>query len=364
MFRNLKASNSVSSSVKLLATLVSISLVGVAFADAKSDCLKALNEAKKAGLPISPADLNTPPATAQARRIEKLIDKADKAMRKYQTPTSTIIDIDFKNRERKKKGLPEILYPGRTPAQEAERIKEGLAVIEEIGTTSGPRVTNSVSIFADSFPRAAIVKGLVNAELDEAQRFAKKGDAPEFARRMRLTRRLIGLIRADSTMVGMLSERASEQKYYATLQKVAKEHPAIGKTLTRDLVSPFQKPTVAQILREEFLNTIAGFDVSIHSKNSKSSIKVGNWRLLGDAESLKLISDYTKSWTFAYKELKDCKTGLELETRYKSIASKLGVHKSEGQDDLVLGPSWADNAKALDKAETKRLETIKALGIG
>ena len=172
------------------------------------------------------------------------------------------------------------------------------------------------------------------------------------------------MIRSDSTVVGVLMEQASEQKYYGTLQKVAKDHPAVGKTFTRDLVSPFQKPTIAQILREEFLKTIAGFDVAIQPKNAKSSIKVGNWRLLGDTESLKHIADYTKSWTTAYKELKDCKSGLELETRYKSFVPKLRVLKSEGQEDYVLGPSWADNAKALDKAETKRLETIKLLGLG
>jgi hypothetical protein len=349
--------------VRLFATLLSLSLVGTAFGDAKTDFIKALDEAKLAGLPISPADMKVPMPTAQAQRIERLIDKADKEMRRHQLSLGDTVDLDFKNIERKNKGLPRIEYPKPTPAQEADRSKAVLAVIEEIGKTTGPRVPNSVTVLADSFPRGALIKGLVNAELDAAQRIASKGDAREVVRRLKLTRRLIELIRSDSTMVGVLMEQASEQKYYATLQRVSKDHAAIGRTFTRDLVSPFQKPSVAQILREEFLKTLAGFDITILPKNSKSSIKVGNWSLLGDTDSLKLITNYTKSWTIAYKELKDCKSGLELETRYKSIVPKLGVLKSEGQDDFVLGPSWAENARALDRAEAKRLETIKALGI-
>ncbi len=346
--------------VILLATLASSTLAH----DAKSECIKALNEAKMAGLPISPADMKVPKPSKETIALEKLIDMASKTMRKYEPDIGVIIDIDMANLKRKDKGQKELPYPEVTEAQKASRTKETVAIIERIGISTAPRQYNVRSTPLDSFPRSASVKAFVKMELEDVAKFAKKGETKDVVRKLKIVRRLVQIVRSDATVVGLLGEQAAEQQFYAALQKISKDHPSISKSFTLDFVAPFHKPSIEQILRDEFIHELSLFESSSKAAKKHPTIDIGDWKLEASKESLEYLTAITRAWTTSFIELRSCKSGKELEDRYKVLAPKLGTLKLKDQDPMLLGPSWADNAKALDKAETKRLETIKVLGLG
>lgn len=332
--------------------------------DAKADLLKALNDAKKVGLPTSPSDLNLLAPSKETIALEKLIDKASLTMRKYEPSFGQVVDIDFENLKRKKNGRPEKPYPEPTSAQITSRTKETLSIIEQIGATTAPRQYKLGSTPVDSFPRSASVKAFVTMELDEATTSAKQGDTKEVIRKLKIVRRLIQIVRADDTVVGLLGEQASEQKYYAVLQKMAKDYPLIAKSFAADLLSPLKKPTIEQILKQEFFRTLSTFALSSEAARKQPFVELGSWKLEGGKDSLDFLIASTKSWALAFPELKSCQSGKELEDRYKGLKSKLGTYKFKDEEEIELGPSWAEGARALDKAEAKRLETIKVLGFG
>jgi hypothetical protein len=333
--------------------------------DAKSNFLKALYEAKNVGLPTSLADLNPPASSKQTLALERLIEKASQTLQKYEPSFGQIVSIDFENLERKKAGKPEKPYPEPSPEQISSRTKETLSIIEQIGVTTAPRRVNSRSTPVDSFPQAARVKNFVSMELGEVTAMAAKGDAKEVVRKLKIVRRLVDLVRSDATVVGVLGQQASEQKYYASLQQIAKNYPAIGKLFTAELVAPFKKPTMDQILRDEFIQLFSTLEMSSKWAKKHQTISTGGWKLAGDKDSLELTSAMIKSWVVAYPVLKTAKTGRELEARYKGLAPKMGSYKMKNQDEEIeLGPSWANQASVLDKAETKRQETIQVLGLG
>ena len=362
--RNLTPRILVSSGVRFLAIFVTCAIAGSTFADSRADFLSALSEAKKAGLPVSRADLKVSPPSRQTLALEALIDKAGKAMRKYEPSLGDQVSWDLENVKRKRHGKPELPYPEVTAAQKAKRTKETLAIIEQIGATTDPRRYNSNSTPLDSFPRSASVKAFVNMELDEAASSAKKGDAKQVVKRLKIVRRLIDIVRSDSTMVGVLAQQASEQKYYAALQKLSHDYPAIGKSFTRELVAPFKRPTTEQILKEEFIHSLMIMAVSGKSAKQLSTIEAGGYKFPSDKDSLGYLAAWMRSWAISYSELKTARPGQELEDRYKTVAPKIGTYKIKGEDDMVLGPGWAESAKALDRAEAKRQETIKVLGLG
>ncbi len=327
-----------------------LAATGLAF-DAKVDLLKALNEAKKAGLPVSPADMKVSKPSKETIALEKLIDKASKTMRKHEPDIGVIIDIDMTNLKRKKKGQKELPYPAEvTPAQKASRTTETLAIIEQIGVTTAPRQYNVRSTPLDSFPRSASVKAFVKMELEDIAKFARKGETKDVFRKLKIVRRLVQIVRSDATVVGLLGEQAAEQQYYAALQKIAIDYPSLGKSFTIELVAPIKKPTIKEILKEEFFRTLSTFAMSNELARKYPSVDLGNWKLEGGKDSLDFLIASTKSWTLAFPELKSCQSGKELEDRYKGLKSKLGTYKFKDEEEIELGPSWAENAKALDKA--------------
>ncbi len=350
--------------MRVLAIFITCAIAGTTLADAKGDCIKALNEARKAGLPTSPLDMDVPKPSKETKTLEKLIDKASKTMRKFEPDIGVIIDIDMANLKRKEKGQKELPYPEVTSAQKASRTRETLAIIEQIGATTGPRRYNARSTPVDSFPRSASVKAFIKMELEDVTASAKRGENKEVFRKLKVIRRLVQIVRADATVVGLLGEQAAEQRYYAALQKISKDYPSISKSFTAEFVAPFKKPTIEQILREEFIHTLSTFSMSNESAKKHPSIDAEGWKLPGDKDSLEFLAAAIKAWTIAFPELKRCKSGKELEDRYMVLAPKLGTFKFKDQDEIELGPSWANQASVLDRAETKRLETIKVLGLG
>ena len=125
--------------MRLLAIFITCAIAGTTFADAKGDCIKALNEAKQAGLPISPADMHATRPSNQTLELEKLIDKADKAMRKYQPSMAKSMELGLNNVQRRQDGKPAIPYPQASTARAAARTKYVLAIIDQIGQTKAPR---------------------------------------------------------------------------------------------------------------------------------------------------------------------------------------------------------------------------------
>lgn len=349
--------------MRVLAIFFTCAIAGTTLADAKGDCIKALNEARKAGLPTSPLDMDVPKPSKETKTLEKLIDKASKTMRKFEPDIGVIIDIDMANLKRKEKGQKELPYPEVTPAQKASRTRETLAIIEQIGATTAPRRYNARSTPVDSFPRSAGVKAFVKMQLEDVTASAKRGENKEVFRKLKIVRRLVQIVRTDATVVGLLGEQAAEQQYYAALQKISKDYPSISKSFTLEFVNQFKKPTIEQILREEFIHTLSTFERSSKAAEKHPTIDVGGWKLEASKESLEYLTAISKAWTTSFTELRSCKSGKELEERYKVLAPKLGTLKLKDQDPMLLGPSWAENAGALDRAETKRLETIKVLGL-
>lgn len=322
--------------------------------DAKQDCIKALNNAKAAGLPISPADLTSLKPTTESKKLEALISKADKIFRRNQPSLDKQVDLDIENLKRKKQGKSEIELKSETAQQKTSRIDDVLAVIREIGNTRGSRIVVKNYDSIGGFASGMSIKNLLNLQLEDVEKSAKAGKAEEVKSKLKTARRLVEISRSDSLMVSLLVQQAAEAKYYACIEKVITTYPSASKGVGPELVSSFGRPTIARILQEEFLQTIA--------LSMNTSGKSASWSLPKDPKSLPYLTRSANSWVIDYKVLKDSKTGADLEKRYKAIAPKLDVYKfGEDNDELVLGPGWAEKGSVLDRGEVKRLAALKLL---
>ncbi len=323
----------------------------LALADAKSECEKALADAKRAGLPTSRADLNLPKPTKDSAKIEEILARADKAMRQNQESLGSSIKQDLTNVQRKQKGKAEIPYPAESNTQKAKREAQVLRILDGLAKTTGPRVVSKVNPPDSSFVYGANARSFVRLELTAAEALAKAGKSAEALASYRIARRLVELTNTDETMVSVLMQNATAQIYYASLEKSGKDNPGFKKAISRQLIASFARPSNQRILQAEYLHSLDLF------------MKKG-WKLPTDPQSLDFVTKSTRSWIVAFSAMKATKTGLEMETAYKSIQSKMGSYKMKGDDEEIpYGPSWASSARALDKSEAKRLEVVKSLGM-
>ena len=344
-------------SVVKLVSIATLALVAtICLGDARSDCLKALHDAKKVGLPITLSDFNAPKPTQESKKIEAILTKADKVMRRNQEPLGPAIARDLDNYQRKQKGKPPIPYHQETPAEKAIREKDVLKVIAELVKTKGPRIGAPPSvgvgdIFSkgDSFVKGASVRQFLKLELASAEASVKSGNIPDSLLKYRLARRIVEVTRSGASPVTVFVENASIMVYFASIERSASASPSFKKAVSEDLVAPFTRLPISRVLQADFFEVVSTLDPK-------------SWKLPRDNESIEFYTKMIRAYTILYPELKNCQTGQELESRYKKIAPRLGTYKSENEVN-TYGPSWLENGKSLDKAEAKRLETIKVLGL-
>jgi len=344
--------------VKLFAFAVSLTLANAVFAhDAKSDCQRALDAAKRVGLPISPNDFPVATPTKDSILLEKLIAKAEKIMRRNQPSLGESISNDLDDLDRKRKGKPPIVRKAETAAQKEARMRDLLIAIQEIGKTKGPRISPSSDV-GDVFVANSSIKAFLTYQVEGIEKTSRAITPGETIKKLRIARRLVELTRKDATAISLMMLLASEQKYYALVARICQANPTIRKAMTIDLLAPFPKPSFDRMLQEEFAHRLSNVMV----KSSRKGKPVA-WNLPKDTQTLKFIEAEAKGWTVSYGAMKGCRTWKELEDRYKAVAPKLNSYKFSKDDELVPGPAWAESASRLDKAEAKRLETIKLLGL-
>lgn len=322
--------------------------------DMRGDAIKALDEAKKVGLPTKPTDLIYPKPSAEAMKIEALISKADKTVRGNQPTLSQVLAKS----EQISRGAPrEAAIKPETPTEKAARRKRLLAILDQLGATKGPRAPGNM-IATLSFQASSLIKGLVSTKLDDASASIQTGNGGEVVKKLRVARRLVELIPTDSTFGSCLAQQDSEMEYYRFLQRTAVRKPAIAKLFTKELVAPMRRPSVEQVLREEYFHTLSLFMDTRPSPGASSG-----WALPKDVDNLRYLTTDARAWATAFPQLKTAKTGQELETRYKAFGGKLGTFRLQTGDAVPLGPAWANLGRALDRGETKRLETMAMLGL-
>ncbi|MBI1335285.1 MAG: hypothetical protein GC165_20680 [Armatimonadetes bacterium] len=316
----------------------------------RSECLNLLKEAKKVGLPLNQADLDSPKATQESRKIEQILAKADKVMRRNQESISSMMEKDLKNLQRKKEGKPEIPYRQETPKEKADRERDVLKVLDELRSTHGPRVVPKMDPGALSFGERGSGRGFVKLAVGSAEALAQAGKFKESIARYRLARRLVDLSLIGDSMVSVISQNAAIQAYYASLGKTAGGLAGLRKLVTPDLVARFVQPSIARILQAEFLESYA-----LMTKK--------DFALPKEEKALTPLIRSIRSWTVAYPVLKKARNGAELAKSYSSIASKMETYDLGDDDKITFGPSWADRADVLDKTEVWRADMLKKLGM-
>ena len=360
---NLSASMCVFNSVRLPIVVLAGCLAACSSAiDERSDCIKALAAAKRAGLPFSPSDIYGKPSK-ESLQVETLIKQFKVSIRKGLPTLGDSITFDLDNLDRKKKGLKELPRPTEPEKHKRARLKESLAILDEIADINGPRIHNDFSGRMEAFPD----KDLPATVFDAAVEAIKRGDTGETLHRLRVLHKLIELFRRDATLVSVLSQQAYEMKYWSFLVKYGKGNQELLRSLSGDCLTPFRRPKIDQMLKDEFLqgcqfylladkiSRATGFKGKSLSENPNA------WSLPTDKASMARLTKFVKNWTFAYINLHSAKTGTELQKRYVAIGSKFDV-EIVMEEKMRLGPFWADRGSILDKGTTKRHQTLQALG--
>ena len=355
--------------VKLLATLVSISMCVTAFGDAKSDCIKALNGARMAGLPTNPTELALPKPSPTSLRIDALLAKADKVSRRNQPSLGDQIADDFAERD----GKPRKLKP-ETPEQVSARKKDTLAIIEEIGKIDGlpsaPLPGQSVFGQMSSFGGGAQLTSLVRLELEAAN--SPSISTEETIHRLNLAHNLLSFYSPDASFTRMMQQVACEKIYYSGVLKLVSAKPELKSKIDLKIFARPLRASIQELLKGDFLNVISIWFKSSEIRNeyAKNGILTGmdrpaklssQWKLPSDKDSLRALTSLTKSYTIAYRELKSSRTYADVEAKYKKIKPQLSSMSYDGQS-WKNGFAFAERATGLDHGEVARVAAIKQLG--
>ncbi|HLO99434.1 MAG TPA: hypothetical protein VK171_12635 [Fimbriimonas sp.] len=326
--------------------LAVFAFAGIASADAKSDCLRALAEARKAGLPTTMAEFVGPKPSTETLLIEKLFGQI-KAIKAEERPTlDELITIDLDNLARKQKGLPELPYPEDPPEIVAKRVAKIDAIYAQLAKTTAPRArAHDMVMFASIEP----VKRMV----DLAEEARKSGNVVLLRNRLFSCRRMIELVPQNANFVSRLRQHAAEQIYYTFVKRLLTSSPELAKQITVGILAPLKKYSFDQMLKDEFFTMVHIFTGISSTGGTKK------WSLPKDSQSLKILTETSRQWTIAYKALAGSKSFAELGAKYKKIAKKMTTYKHDG-DELPYGPSGNLFTAKLDRRESERLELLKS----
>lgn len=336
----------------------------------KSDCEKALAEAKKAGLPTRPSELRTMADSKNASKIDAILTKVSKISRRNMPSIGELITDDFRERD----GKPRQLKP-ETEEQIKRRETDTLKAADELfaidGLPSQPHPGQSVFGQMSSFTGGASLLGLIRLEIKAAN--SKGLPSKNVSHHLLLAHKILNYYSVDASFTRVMQQSAAERVYYSGVQKLAQSKPEVKAILTAAYFSKPQRATIQQMLRTDFLNSISIWvkGTEIRKEYGKSGIftdvqnppKLSNeWNLPKDKDVLKALTKLVKSYTIAYQELKGATSFADLEARYKKVSPKLSTSTSDGET-WKDGPNFCEKATIMDKGEQARIATMKQLGL-
>lgn len=319
--------------------------VSVASADARSDCQKAIAEAKRVGLPTTMAAYTGPTPSKATLELERLIKKASE-LNNGPPSLDEMIKIDFENVSRKQKGLEEIPYPEESEKDKIERLSKLRIVNAKICATTAPR-QRIYNIFR--FPSMPTF-GLV---MEDAKAAKASNNLPELKKQLGMARKLIKLAPRTSEVTERLRQMAFEQKYYVFLEKLSKESPELAAQIPQTFLAPLKKPSLDQMLQDEFFAIFALYMVKPEDAWTTNHALT----MPKDARMLKILTKTCREWAMAYPLLKGCKSGAELAKKYKIIQHRITTFKYE-DTELSHGPSPIIMNEKLDAREKTRLKLL------
>jgi hypothetical protein len=329
---------------QLCVGLAVFALAGVASADAKADLLKAIAEAKKAGLPTTMADYLGPKPSAATLQLEKLIKRGEALSRGRPTLAETVT-IDIQNVERKRKGLKELPYPQDSAGATKKRLSEYRQVIAQIGKSTAPRA-RAQSLFASIT--------LFSSALDDANLAVQTKNPKALVANLLTARRLIELIPTNNGFIPRARQQAAEQKYYRFLEKLAKDNRALAAQVPASCLAQIKKPPLNRLVPDEFFGIFSTI-VSAPANDPNS------WDLPADKKTMDMVAEICRQYTIVYRACKNANSRTELAAGYKSVESKMTTFEAEGFEDPTMhyGPVPGVMTYDYDRYERKRLEILK-----
>jgi hypothetical protein len=345
--------------------LIAVAIIGaravsVLAADAKSECIKALVEAKKAGLPMSIADMGPRPSEKGHQELAKELEVARRIWttnekRRMQLAT----DYSDTKVLKRIKSFGDVARSDTLIQSSDRQLLESANRIIRHGWRPKYDPTDDKMKHPE-----AVVRAMIRIKMDDANRAAASGNLLEVIKGLHETRKLPTLALTNSKFMTALMAASLEKSYYQYLLKLVDKYPAIGRQLPYNVLAPLPMPSVKAILREEFFYGIR--NGVYPSQPNVVAPGFSEIKIPKDRDEQELFAKVVKNFTAVYKKCGDAKDYGEANSSYQSIKKDLDFVISEmfskGEKNIV-GPYWVEWFGDFDRILQDRVTIIKKMGI-
>ncbi len=334
--------------------------VSVLAVDAKSDCLRALNEAKKAGLPMSIADMGPRPSEKGNKELAKELEVARRiwtANEKRRIQLAT--DYSDTKVLKRIKSFGDVARSDTLIQSSDRQLLESANKIIRHGWRPKYDPTDDKIKHPE-----AVLRAMIRVKMDDANSAAASGNLLEVIKGLHETRKLPSLALTNSKYMSVFMAASLEKSYYQYLLKLVEKYPTVGRQLPYKVVEPLPKPSVKAILIEEFFYGLR--DGIYPSQPSFVSPAFPDLKIPKSQEEQILYLKAVKNFTVVYKKCGDAKDYGEANSRYQSIKKDLDFVISDmfskGEKNIV-GPYWVEWFGDIDRILLDRVTIIKKMGI-
>ena len=328
--------------------LLLVAAAGFGFADAKSDCIKALESAKKAGLPFSVEDLHNPIPGKGAVSMLAILKEAEPTLNVYRGRTIQIQQSwekefgkkrDVKVLNQRLKVDPQLISLDRKILVIANRLTATQLTVLYVPPSS--RSKDWINAPGSS-KFTGLLMQLMRSKVDDAARSADASNLPETISKLYAARRLPRLALSNASFLCVLQCEGTEKRFYQELKKVINDHPVLAKGFPLDLVSPIPSMPTKKIIAEEFLQTLVILTgPKVKRSESQQVANMPSVYLPTDEKTLVSITKCVRNFVKVYEKLGTAKDFVEAGRMYRQLKPSLETEKSPiaGVPDEATGVS-------------------------
>ncbi len=324
--------------------------------DAKADLLKALNEAKKAGLPTSIKDVDFQKHSIANKELGFALEKATKILFRYEKRRQQLIK-DHSNAAVMKNSTAfgDLVRDD----QIIKGIDHELLSVANTIIHNNLRPSYGISERKVKGPEP-ILRAFIRVKMDSATRDAEAGNLSGVVKSLLEARRLPPLTLRDSTYMSTFMVTSLERSYYQYLLKLVEKVPSIGVKLPYNVVAPMTKPGPKEVIRGEFISSIVNGPYSLGPMVAVPGFPAA--KMPKDSAEQSFFANEIRNFTAVYRKCGKASGYSEATRLYRTIEKNL-EHVTSGGEKFVLGPNWMNLLGSFDKMLLVRDEVIKKIGI-